>query len=152
MKMIFLARFFSPERAQGRHTCDATRPCVIVAFPPINGANVVQLAVASSVHCSCSAGGPVMPVFVPFRTPRCTSVKRLRLSIVVIQSVSRGDPIHAIVISLIISERKIGDGKFLIVGHGVGGRVVEVIIVRDRDETIYVIHSQQISKRRRRRR
>jgi uncharacterized DUF497 family protein len=47
--------------------------------------------------------------------------------------------------------RKIGDGKFLIVGRGVGGRVVEVIFVRDPDETIYVIHAQQISTRRRRR-
>ncbi len=48
--------------------------------------------------------------------------------------------------------RKLGDGKFLVVGRGVGNRVVEVIFVRDSDGTIYVIHAQQISTRRRRRR
>jgi uncharacterized DUF497 family protein len=46
---------------------------------------------------------------------------------------------------------KIGNGKFRVVGRGVGGRVIEVIFVRDVDETMYVIHAQQISTRRRRR-
>jgi len=48
--------------------------------------------------------------------------------------------------------RKIGNGKFRVVGRGVGDRIVEVIFVRDDDDTMYVIHAQQISTRRRRRR
>jgi uncharacterized DUF497 family protein len=48
--------------------------------------------------------------------------------------------------------RKIGNGKFLVVGRGLAGRVIEVIFVRDADETMYVIHAQQISTRRRHRR
>ena len=46
--------------------------------------------------------------------------------------------------------RSIGDGKYLVLGRGWGGRRVEVIFLRDRDDTLYVIHAQQISTRRKR--
>jgi hypothetical protein len=48
--------------------------------------------------------------------------------------------------------RKIGDGKYLAIGRGQGGRLVEVIFVRDVDGTMYVIHAHHILTRRKRRR
>ena len=48
--------------------------------------------------------------------------------------------------------RKIGNGKWIVIGRGTGGRVVEVVYVYDTDDTMYVIHAQPVSTRRRRRR
>ena len=48
--------------------------------------------------------------------------------------------------------RNSGNGKYLIVGRGQGGRLIEVIFLRDSGGTIYVIHAQPISTRRKRRR
>ena len=47
--------------------------------------------------------------------------------------------------------RKHGNGEWLVIGRGVGGRMVEVIYVLDADETIYVIHAMPLTARRRRR-
>lgn len=46
--------------------------------------------------------------------------------------------------------RKHGDGKWLVTGRGVGGRMVQVIYVLDDDQTTYVIHAMPLTTRRRR--
>jgi uncharacterized DUF497 family protein len=45
--------------------------------------------------------------------------------------------------------RKAGDGKYLVIGRGQGGRFVEVFYLRDPAPTIYPIHAMPISRRRR---
>ena len=48
-----------------------------------------------------------------------------------------------------------GDGKYLVIGRGRGGRWLQVIYVLDDDGTLYVIHARPLSdseKHRRRRR
>jgi hypothetical protein len=42
--------------------------------------------------------------------------------------------------------RKIGDGKYLVEGRGIGGRFVEVIYVLDDDGVVYVIHAVPLSR------
>jgi uncharacterized DUF497 family protein len=44
-----------------------------------------------------------------------------------------------------------GRGKWIVVGRGQGGRVVEGIYVIDHDERLYIIHAMPLSTRRRRR-
>jgi hypothetical protein len=46
--------------------------------------------------------------------------------------------------------RYIGDGKWLVIGRGQGGRFIEVIFLRDRDRTVFVIHAMPLITRRRR--
>ena len=48
--------------------------------------------------------------------------------------------------------RKQGDGKWLVQGRGNGGRIVEVVFVKDDPpaNTIYVIHAMPLTTRRRR--
>jgi len=48
-----------------------------------------------------------------------------------------------------------GDGKWLVMGRGTGGRMIQVVHVVDPDGTIYVIHARTLDdpeKRRYRRR
>jgi uncharacterized DUF497 family protein len=47
--------------------------------------------------------------------------------------------------------RYVGNGKWAVIGRGMGHRVVEVIFIYDDDDTVYVIHAQPESTRRRRR-
>ncbi len=50
---------------------------------------------------------------------------------------------------------KIGDGKWLVVGPGWGGRMIQVICLLDPDDTRFVIHARPVTageKRRTRRR
>jgi len=46
--------------------------------------------------------------------------------------------------------RNIGDGKWRVEGRGQGGRVIEVVFVRDPDRTLYIIHAMPLTTRRRR--
>ena len=48
--------------------------------------------------------------------------------------------------------RKIGDGKYLVIGRGTGGRMVKVIFIKDAAPatTVYVIHAMPLTLRRRR--
>ena len=46
---------------------------------------------------------------------------------------------------------KIRDEKWIAVGRGVGGRLLQVIYLIDPDETIFVIHARPISDREKRR-
>lgn len=49
----------------------------------------------------------------------------------------------------------VGDDKLLVIGRGSGGRLLQVIFVLDKDETIFVIHARPLTdaeKRRHRRR
>ncbi len=43
-----------------------------------------------------------------------------------------------------------GDGKYLVRGHGPGGRMLQVIYVLDEDDTIYVIHARPLTEREKR--
>ena len=44
-----------------------------------------------------------------------------------------------------------GDGKWRVVGQGVGGRFVQVVYLLDTDATVYVIHAMPLSPRDKRR-
>ena len=44
-----------------------------------------------------------------------------------------------------------GDGKWLAVGRGVGGRFVQVVYIVDPDGTVYVIHARPLTDREKRR-
>ena len=48
--------------------------------------------------------------------------------------------------------RKIGNGKYQVVGRGSGNRMVEVVYIRDPQpaDTLYVIHAMPLTLRRRR--
>jgi uncharacterized DUF497 family protein len=46
--------------------------------------------------------------------------------------------------------RKAGDDKYLVIGRGIGNRIVHVIFVFDSDRTMYVIHAMPLTTRRRR--
>ena len=39
---------------------------------------------------------------------------------------------------------KKGDGKWVVIGRGNGGRFIEVIFVVDPDKRVYVIHAMQV--------
>ncbi|HVT90766.1 MAG TPA: hypothetical protein VHD56_18070 [Tepidisphaeraceae bacterium] len=50
---------------------------------------------------------------------------------------------------------QVGNGKFRVIGKGMGGQFVQVLYVIDPDETLYVIHARPLTdleKRRYRRR
>jgi len=44
-----------------------------------------------------------------------------------------------------------GDGKWLVIGRGVGGRWVQVIYVVDDDDSLYIIHARPCTDREKRR-
>jgi uncharacterized DUF497 family protein len=44
--------------------------------------------------------------------------------------------------------KKLGDGKWIVVGRGNGGRFIEVIFVLDADKSHYVIHAMPVTPRR----
>ena len=46
--------------------------------------------------------------------------------------------------------RKIDRKKWLVIGRGTGGRVIEVIYLLDEDGTAFVIHAMPLTTRRRR--
>ena len=46
--------------------------------------------------------------------------------------------------------RKVGLGKWQIIGRGMGGRMIEVIYVLDDDGTVFVIHAMPLTTRRKR--
>ena len=48
--------------------------------------------------------------------------------------------------------RKIGDGKYVVIGRGNGGRMVKVIFIKDNNpsNSVYVIHAMPLTLRRRR--
>jgi uncharacterized DUF497 family protein len=43
--------------------------------------------------------------------------------------------------------RKCGDEKWLVIGRGRGGRLVQVIYIIDPDKTIFVIHARPLTQR-----
>lgn len=45
----------------------------------------------------------------------------------------------------------IGDGKWIVVGRGIGGRLAQVIYVVDPDGTLYVVHARPLTNREKRR-
>ena len=44
-----------------------------------------------------------------------------------------------------------GDGKWIVIGRGIGGRLIQVIYLVDPDGTIYVIHARPLTDREKRR-
>ncbi len=44
-----------------------------------------------------------------------------------------------------------GDGKWLVIGRGSGGRLLQVVYVLDGDDTIYIIHARPLTDREKRR-
>lgn len=44
-----------------------------------------------------------------------------------------------------------GDGKWLVIGRGFGGRFVQVVYIVDPDGTVYVIHARPLTDREKRR-
>ena len=46
--------------------------------------------------------------------------------------------------------RKHGGGKWIVIGRGQGGRLVEVIYVVDPDDILFIIHAMPLTTRRRR--
>jgi uncharacterized DUF497 family protein len=47
--------------------------------------------------------------------------------------------------------RKIEEEKWLVIGPGKGGRLLQVIYIVDEDKTVFVIHARPISEREKRR-
>jgi uncharacterized DUF497 family protein len=47
--------------------------------------------------------------------------------------------------------RKIGNSKWLVIGRGRGGRLLQVIYILDPDETVFIIHARPITDREKRR-
>ena len=47
--------------------------------------------------------------------------------------------------------QQIGDEKLLVMGHGQGGRFLQVIYVVDPDDTIFVIHARPLTDREKKR-
>jgi uncharacterized DUF497 family protein len=47
--------------------------------------------------------------------------------------------------------RKLDDDKWLVLGQGRGGRLLQVIFVLDEDESIFVIHARPLTDREKRR-
>lgn len=44
-----------------------------------------------------------------------------------------------------------GDGRWLVIGRGTGGRMVQVIYIADPDGSLYVIHARPLDDREKRR-
>jgi hypothetical protein len=59
--------------------------------------------------------------------------------------------IEAIVSHPAQGPRHVGDNKYVVVGRGIGERVIEVVYVIDAAGPVFVIHAQQVTTRRRRR-
>jgi uncharacterized DUF497 family protein len=47
--------------------------------------------------------------------------------------------------------RRAADGRFLVWGRGVGGRLVQVVFLVDPDYSVYIIHARPLSEREKRR-
>lgn len=45
----------------------------------------------------------------------------------------------------------IGEGKWIVIGRGFGGRLVQVIFLADPDGTVYIIHARPLTDREKRR-
>ena len=45
----------------------------------------------------------------------------------------------------------IGDGKWVVISRGIGGRLVQVMYIVDPDGTLYVIHARPLNEREKRR-